>query len=336
MSQPVTPPGSLPAPPRGSRAALEDVPGGIRLILPRRGWAPFAVECLVFLTSWGALSLVVFGRQAEAVLFGFIVCSYAGVVLRLVVLPVPSRVAYRGVGIDLFTLLWSMGLALLSEGSAAPTAGLVAAVTWMSIAFLRLLDAIPRQATLTAADGRLTVRLPGLVRPRLRTWARHQLAAVGVWNGLWVVSGREKRCLFQDQRDDELRWVAGVIRSALDVPGELPPGPGELRVLCQGSHWPDPEVGLLRVRPGSLAVSHSFSDRAHLIFRAGKDVLVYQTFRRGLPVNMVLTPVDMTCRVAEDGSTCLCLAPSRSRFTLTVWCDEREALPQVLARFWGA
>jgi hypothetical protein len=51
---------------------------------------------------------------------------------------------------------------------------------------------------------------------------------------------------------------------------------------------------------------------------------------------MTLGPTDVTCRVEEDGSTLLQIAPVGKEICLLVWCEDREALPRALARFWGA
>lgn len=223
----------------------------------------------------------------------------------------------------------------------------------------RLLARYGQTAEVRVTADALDVEVRGLT-PSSHRWRRDELAAVGAWGGLRVVTtAGHKVALLPGRPWDEVRWLAQVLGAVLGVPDRLPPGAGELAVTFAGSFWPSAVPGLLRVEKGRMTLRHPLAPQPFLTFRAAAEGDVKDV--KSVP----LTPQDVTGRVEEDGGRLEIARPlsleagqalrkkdavnvplaaffnqhkggENENFHLSIWCADKDAVQEALARFWGA
>jgi len=229
-----------------------------------------------------------------------------------------------------------------------------------------------RHTVVTVTDDRLTIVNRWPFARRRRQWPQSALRAIGVWQGLRVVTDASNDCFFANWDRTQLAWAGAVLCQVLRTPADLPPGAGEIRVSYRGGFWDKPQNGLLCARPGCLQIRHSLARQPHLVFRAHKGLTAFVKQAGSL----YLLPTDMTCRVDDIEGTYLDIYPQDvfcemsegrpwlrvgslgrflfdrvnlpigvmdtrafaargSPFRLTVWCNDPETLPRALEQFWS-
>jgi hypothetical protein len=219
---------------------------------------------------------------------------------------------------------------------------------------------------------RFAVATTGIFRNRDCVWPREQLWHIAAWQGLRIAtSDGQRTILLMERKTEEVVFVAEVARLLLNLNHEPPLGPNDLAVTYQGNFWNDPEDAVLHVEPGWLSLRHPLADSAHLRFRTGGSVFRCWWFNAAIP----LSPDDLICRLETEGNCRLEIAPAQvlaskgsggmpridlaplgrvltlscdlndcqatrlpdrsEDLRLTLRCDDPEALPRALARFWG-
>jgi uncharacterized protein (TIGR03067 family) len=192
---------------------------------------------------------------------------------------------------------------------------------------------------LTVEGGRLLVVFSGTIRPGRWEWGLHEIGLIGLCPGLRIV-GEQTLTLLHDCGEDGLKRVARLLQQAVAdnagrPPAEVAPRPGELEVELADRPEHPPTRWLLDVRPGVLALRPDFlTTPRYTFFAAGarSPGVWWRAWRR---CEQPVTPVDLSCRVEEDGSACVRIA-GPGRATLYFWCADKGALQHALARFWGA
>ncbi len=283
--------------PRFSRAAVQQLPDGVRIVLPSPG-------------VWGS-------RERNTIL-GLLVA------------------------VGMFTLFSGIAAGFtLSEVGERATLDDFGALIGMSVyVFLGLAVLIGylipagRSAELTTRGGRLTISVRGWFAAWASTWATGEILALGGYRGLWIVDGKGRRQFLRERRDEELVWVAQLLRKAIGVGTCPPPGPGELAVVTSLRSLEN-QAGLLTVRPGRIVIRHGFCLPLDMRIEArrGSEWLRLSSVRPGSTVRIVAE--DVVCSGSEDGSVLEVLLPGGAR-GLTVWCADPQGMPRTLARFWGA
>jgi hypothetical protein len=205
---------------------------------------------------------------------------------------------------------------------------------WLLSLVYYLLNKALWKPIFTATKEELCLSYRGFLLFRGWRWPRSSISGIGAWKGLWVVALGKPYRLLTERNADELLWVAAVLRKALRVPEGRPETRDEIPVTFEDSIFKDPMPGFLRSRPGELRVRHVFALFPVYRFRAAKGRYVFwlQKVRSGK--SSLVWPVDLTCRIEEGDGSALQITPSGSSFRLTAWCDEAEALPKAVARFW--
>jgi hypothetical protein len=190
-------------------------------------------------------------------------------------------------------------------------------------------------ATLTARRLRLQATPEQLIAGRsylfLRrrwTWDRGDLRGIrATERGLCICDTRAEVLLFAraDPRDaEDFAWMARVSRQYFGLVGN-PAGPDEIPPATVRS-------GFLGVAPGSLTLRDEFGEEVPRYFVAVQDGELFVSLSHKIP----LKAIDTLCRVEDDGRAVLQIVPTRGNLFWTIWCDEPDALPRALARFWGA
>jgi hypothetical protein len=222
---------------------------------------------------------------------------------------------------------------------------------------------------LTSTELRFTK--PGFFEQRHVVLKTADIVAIGAWEGLRVAdkTGRITQ-LLEERSLPETESVAAALRSQLNVPDTLSPSQNEVAVTYVGTFWDSPVTALLSVRPGEMTLRHSLASKPHLRFRSGAvypntvhDAITLSEAdaRYGTGVDgrtyLDIAPRDVRCSMREDGSPKLDIglvgnwgvsivlplgissvtsfAQPKPDFTLRLQCDDPEALPRALVRFWG-
>jgi hypothetical protein len=324
--------------PIGSRGVLEYRPDGFVLTLRPVGWG----SCVVLGLTWAMPGCLVRTLTADgAAPYAAAVCALAALVCLLDILAwgqcEPGRVS---VAVRVASLVALVPLIALGAGYRELEATLWVATGLWGLATLGLivwgLFAAPARYTITVAADRLLIRAARPLGRRRYEWARGDILAVGAWDGLWVVTRDRKQRLLRDRPEEELDWIAARLQQALLVPGEVPPGPEEIRVAYGLDRESPPHYGVLQARPGALTIRRSVADCPHVLFR-DRDRSVFR-LREQSPYRVLqtLSPTDVTCRIGDDGTACLHVAPLGSKLYFWVACDRPAALEAALGRFWGA
>jgi hypothetical protein len=197
-----------------------------------------------------------------------------------------------------------------------------------------LLNKALRKPVFTATKEELCLSYRGFFLFRGWRWPRSSISGIGAWKGLWVVVRGTPYQLLTERNADELLWVAAVFRKALGVPERRPETLDEIRVTFEDSIFKDPMPGFLRSRPGELRVRHVFASYPIYRFCAAKGEYVFWPQNVSSGSSSLIWPVDLTCRIEDGEGSALQITPSGSSFQLTAWCDEPDALPRAVARFW--
>lgn len=155
----------------------------------------------------------------------------------------PAGVGRGSKGLFFFGLVWCLAMVLFTamavyvipnQNTQGPTALLwVFLLVFWLIGIGLLLGALnmgKRSAVLTADRDRLTVEVRGLFGAKQREWRRDELEAIRADASGMVVNNRpvvelqihpragRKVGLLAGRNEDELRWMAGRLRSALRLP----------------------------------------------------------------------------------------------------------------------
>jgi hypothetical protein len=196
-------------------------------------------------------------------------------------------------------------------------------------------------AALERAEGIVTpealrVTYRNVVRSRTWQWRRPEIEAVGVWGGLWVVAAGKRIRILRKWKGAELPWVGDVVRRTLSVPESVAPKAGELAVVFDAPGCPNRTPGILQVSPGRMTLRHGFATHPPYRFRATErgPLFPVQLVRPGR--TLVVIPQDIICRPNDPEGSVLQMEPTGSRVVFKVWCDDPEALPLAVARFWGS
>jgi hypothetical protein len=274
-----------------------------------------------------------------------------------------------GLGSAMFWLVSRVG-----EGPPSEACGFVIlAGLWLFIALAlgTRLYRRSRCAVFEITHERLTIAAPGVVFFQRLRWRRDRLSAVAAWKGLQIAdTSGAVTTLCPYHPLEELAWIAHLLRQLLNVREELPCLLGELPVHYTGSFWDEPVPGVLRVEAGRITLRHPLDPWPHLYFRSagsarwpGSIPLSESDFNcRVLEHGMMclcIAPRDVHCRLdhgrpqirigllgwmlsearisLDAGITAKrrLLAEDRD-FHLTIWCQDSDALPRALARFWGS
>jgi len=268
---------------------------------------------------------------------------------------------------------WFIG-ELISAPGLAPTPFFLGMVTLGGLlhAWTRIFD--PESIVIMRiAPGQLFVELQGVFRTTKHTWERAQLRTVGAWRGLHIQTRGEstKVVLLKRRESAEQRYVAGLIRDILGILPQQTYGPSDLAVTYTGAFWDEPEEGVLHVEPGRMTLAHPMASKPHLKFMAGGGLFRCWWFNATIP----LSPDDLLCRLETEGTCRLEIAPAQvlackgsggvpridlaplgrvftlscdlhgcqatrlphraEELRLILRCDDPEALPRAVARFWG-
>jgi hypothetical protein len=213
---------------------------------------------------------------------------------------------------------------------------LAAGLGWPGLIFLlSWVEALRTRSTIHVTADTLVITCR-VWQTRRWEWQRGQIDAIVIWQGLWVVSpvGRER--FFAKCPQDDLQWIGSLVRRYLEVPGHLPRNPDDLPVVVRGCYWITPLSVALRVLPGRMIVTHPVASHPLLDLRPRKEApwIGWSSLRRFFPLSV--SPLDISCRVSEDGSACLLIRPLGADFVVRIRCTDGAALEKALARFWGA
>jgi hypothetical protein len=168
-----------------------------------------------------------------------------------------------------------------------------------------------RSAMFEISRDRLTVAAPGFVFFQRLRWRRECVRAVAAWKGLQIADTNgaiTTLCPYHSIK--ELDSLAALLQQILNVPEELPCRAGELSVRYAGSLWDEPVPGVLSVEPGRMSLRHPLDPEPYLRFRSAA------TSPWPIHSSILLSESDVNCRVLDDGTMCLRIAPrdARGRF----------------------
>lgn len=286
----------LPTPPAGSLVVVSEIPSGLEICFPAPGWR--------------------IGRKR---IRGSIIClSLCAVLLAVLIIPglndpVGSVFMFGFYGSGL--LFYPIDTLLRSQ----------------------------RRIVVRMSSESLQIQWNGLLRRQTWQWAAGELQSIHIREErLCVRNTRAERKLFRLE-DPELRWntvwLVNILREFFHLAVDRP-RPGELAVTyadLSGREELAPErgevlQGHLSVAAGRLALRDWFADTPTFTFRVAQEGDAFRSMSKGIP----LLPMDVLCRVTDDGATVLQIMPTRMNLSLMVWCDDPEVLPRALARFWGA
>jgi hypothetical protein len=295
----------LPEPPAGSRAHVEEGPEGVRLILDKREFRD---------DSWGWLRILI-AFLLLTLLFGAGLFGVLPWVLN------PAQVGRSdNVPILFWTVFWP-GLCWLGG------------LAWALVHLARCRTG----ATLLVAQGGLRVRIVGPLTDHEWHWLPGQIDLIRVVKGLCIYrNGLREAQLLPDRERRLLLWVARVLRKALGSIEGAGAAPDELTVTYDGPEVHGPLRGYLQAISGQLRLRDPFAEREPLRFlaRTEEPLLPWWPGRQKRSVLRV-RPQDITCRVGNDGATCLQIAVEERFDEFLIWCDDAAALPRALERFWG-
>lgn len=231
-----------------------------------------------------------------------------------------------------------------------------------------------RGAIFEISRDRFSVWAPGFVFFQRLCWRREYVRAVAAWKGLQIAdtSGAITTvCPYHSL--EQLDSLAVLLRQLLNVPEDLPCRAGGLSVRYTGTFWDEPVPGVLNVEPGRMSLRHPLDPQPHLYFRSAatsRSPLHFSVPLSESDVNcrvlehgticLRIAPRDARCRFdggqpqIRVGLLSLLLSDSRisldpgttpkshflrdedTDFYVTIWCQDSEALPRALARFWGS
>jgi hypothetical protein len=195
---------------------------------------------------------------------------------------------------------------------------------------------------LTLAGNRLTIAVSRTLRPEYHEWGLNQIVLIRVYRGLSVVTADHTARVLSEREPGEVNWIATLLQQAVVanqgvVPALVPKRPGELAVSFSRRPQLLPLAGFLRVRPGELAVRYGFLETPLYEFFAAPAWTAAVLWRSCVGRAYPLSAEDITCRIDDEGTACLQIGRSAwPQISLSVWCEDREALESALAQFWGA
>jgi hypothetical protein len=137
---------------------------------------------------------------------------------------------------------------------------------------------------------------------------RRDIQAIAAWRGLRFLIDQQVVCWLNAWKLRDLDWLARVLRQHWDIPEHLDLEPGELLVCYTGTYWDTPVTGALRALTGRLRLRHPL-DKPHLAFQPGQPDRLRLLQLRAVP----LAGSDVMCRIEQDGSACVQIAPEGLR-----------------------
>jgi hypothetical protein len=215
--------------------------------------------------------------------------------------------------------------------------GVFSLLMWAAVLrFMKLLSVSTSRGTISISDGRLRLDLATVFRRRQYEWDAREIIGVVSGRLLEIETANSIYHVTTVRSAEENDWLAHVLRRELDVESEAPHG-CEIAVKYRHPSWGEICDGYLETQPSCMILGNGLEQRQTWVFHAVvEDELVGLLDRFRRRAHFRLSPSDTTCRVAEDGRTCLRIRPSGKSFDLSIWCADPEALPRALERFWGA
>jgi hypothetical protein len=192
------------------------------------------------------------------------------------------------------------------------------------------------RGTFTVSGGRLAVCESRFLGWREWETPLDRVAAVGSGLAVWVAGPEGTVEFFRGQNWPTKEWAAARLQQELNVPGLVPPGPGELAVSFYPAHSRYAFPCLLDARPGRLRVRDRWGQWPDVILRGGEASLL----NRVLPYLLVghpftLADTDLVCRPVGDGTATLAVAATGTWLRFSVRHADDGSLERVLARFRG-
>jgi hypothetical protein len=281
----------LPQPPAASQAVCEPQPDGFTLRLPPRG----------FRGLWQ----------------GWVVCLGLLLFITLVTLLGGYALAHARTWPDrvgLSALLIFTGVALRP----------------LALAVVKtLLDESLGRATVVVIGPQLYVHRQGFLFGREWAWEREQIVALDEeGGGLVVLSADGPDVFFRGRDREELRWVAALLRTALQVPADPPSEPGDLVVSCTMAERGEVLRGFLQADAGRLQLRLPFCGEEPLLQFHPHGI-------HGRAAAFALKPRQLNWYESPDGATCL-LINLEEHFgdCLAIWCEDAAALRGAVELFW--
>ncbi len=203
---------------------------------------------------------------------------------------------------------------------------------------------------LVVADHRLPVEITGPLESKRWEWALCGITRIENLNapgfaaetGLRVTSGERVVTLLSDCKAADLAYVAELLQCAIFVndrrtPPDVPAMDGEISVTFARRSNEPLAPGFLRCERGSLTLRYAFPHAPEWRFIAAHEWTAAMLWRVVNDGVYRLTPDDVNCR--DDGEGWGEMRIARFEWPavkVSFWCDDKEALHDALARFWGA
>ncbi len=161
------------------------------------------------------------------------------------------------------------------------------------------------------------------------TWEATQIDALDEeYGSLKMLTNLGLVELFRERDPAEMRWLAQLLRHALDVPAEPEPKPGDVPIRMGISSVRLPLRGVLRSRYGKLELRTYFSGGPPLRFRLPID----PRRSRGLPLKR--EQIAWLPHKADQPALLIRLQHEIDE-DLLIWCEDRDQLQEAIERFWS-
>jgi hypothetical protein len=253
-------------------------------------------------------------------------CGYVGVILCQTLLAglLAAKTALAGGWPG--RLLWGGALAAGVALLRFPTAKLTRIVFDFSLG----------QGTLKASRRRLSLSWRVWFHRSEQVWDAASIVALDEEAGTLCVLADGRLDRFFDGRDPgEIRWIAEVLRSALDVPASPPPLTAEAPVRYRLAGWSEPVGGFALIEPGQLCLRPRFRLDAVLVLRPAEE----RTFwSGGMPDGVAVERDDVAWGVGDGGQRVLRVwlytRPGEA-VALEISSPNVKELAAKLERFWA-
>jgi hypothetical protein len=245
----------------------------------------------------------------------------------------------RNTVLTLLLVLFFVPVLILFVSFLDREAAIIAAFSYASALILIVLHfaiAVRTGAVVTVAGGRLCIADRRVCRTLRWEEDGKRIAAIGEARGLWIAFDRERKRFFRDLGRKDVRWIAAVLRGALGVPEELPAGLGEVGGIAVFRDGRELGPGILSARPWELVLRRGTAPFSRLRFRS-RRVGPPRWWARLFPsATLAVPPGCLTCRIWEDGSASLLIAPAGYSYEYIIRAEDKDALERLVAVFGGA
>lgn len=206
----------------------------------------------------------------------------------------------------------------------------------------RLLERSLSRGTFVVEGRRLYLHRRVLFRGNERVWDEGSIVALDEEEGgLCILQPGLLETFFQGRDVEELRWLASLLRDALEVPADPPRLEGEIAVGYRLPAWPRERRGFVHVLPGEIRLRPRFVLALGLVIRPAGAVrenwtgVLLDSLGAG---SLAVQPEDVRWGIAEGGDQVLRIwlheQEAGEPVPLEIITEEVEPLRRGLVRFW--